>query len=162
MRSGGPRKLSTCSRRAAPPGRDWQHDPALTLLGALVADVDTPGTATEPGVPGLDDLQAARARAGWPQRAAGQRAGAWPALAAPSRGAAGWLRAAVAGGLVAGLASITSLLATSMLARLTRGPPEAAGGSRGTSGRAGCADHPARGQPTVAGHPGAAATPLDW
>jgi hypothetical protein len=109
------------ARGAAGPG--LAHDPALMLLGALVADVDTPGAATEPGVPGLDDLQAARARAGWPQRAAGRRAGAWPALAgAPARGAAAWLRAAVAGGLVAGLASITSLLATSMLARLARGP----------------------------------------
>jgi hypothetical protein len=109
------------ARGAAGPG--LAHDPALTLLGALVADVDTPGAATQPGVPGLDDLQAARARAGWPQRAAVQRAGAWPALAGPpSRGAAAWLRAAVAGGLVAGLASVTSLLATSMLARLARGP----------------------------------------
>ncbi len=104
-------------------GLEQAHDPALTLLGALVADVDTPGTATGPGVPGLDGLQGARARAGWPERAAGQRADAWHALAGPpSRGAAAWLRAAVAGGVVAGLASITSLLATSMLARLTRGP----------------------------------------
>ena len=106
-------------------GLKQARDPALTLLGALVADVDTPGTVTGPGVPGVDDLQGARARAraGWPERAAGQRAGAWRALAGPpSRGAAAWLRAAVAGGVVAGLASITSLLATSMLARLTRGP----------------------------------------
>ena len=104
-------------------GLEQARDPALTLLGALVADVDTPGAATGPRVPGLDDLQGARARAGWPGRAAGQRADAWPALAGPpSRGAAAWLRAAVAGGVVAGLASITSLLATSMLARLTRGP----------------------------------------
>ena len=58
----------------------------------------------------------------WPGRAAG-RAEAWPSLAAAqSRGAAGWLRAAVAGGVVAGLASVTSLIATSMLARLARGP----------------------------------------
>jgi hypothetical protein len=110
-------------------GAELTHDPALRLLGALVADVDTPGTPAGPGVPGLDDLQGARARAGWPERAAGQRAETWPALAgAPSRGAAAWLRAAVAGGVVAGLASITSLLATSMLARLTRGP---ASGGRG-------------------------------
>ena len=59
-------------------------------------------------------------------RVAGQRAEAWQALAgAPSRSAAAWLRAAVAGGVVAGLASITSLIATSMLARLARGPARA-------------------------------------
>jgi hypothetical protein len=104
-------------------GLEQARDPALTLLGALVADVDAPGAVTGPGVPGSDELQGARARAGWPERAAGQRADAWHALAGPpSRGAAAWLRAAVAGGVVAGLASITSLLATSMLARLARGP----------------------------------------
>ena len=59
----------------------------------------------------------------WPGRAAAGRAEAWPSLAAAqSRGAAGWLRAAVAGGVVAGLASVTGLIATSMLARLARGP----------------------------------------
>jgi len=104
-------------------GPELSHDPALMLLGALVADVDTPGTVTEPGVPGPGDRHSDRARAGWSGRAAGQRAEAWQALAgAPSRGAAAWLRAAVAGGVVAGLASITSLIATSMLARLARGP----------------------------------------
>ena len=104
-------------------GPELSHDPALVLLGALVADVDTPGTVTEPDGPGPDDLQRALARPGWPDRAAGQRAGAWQAVAGPpSRGAAAWLRAAVAGGVVAGLASITSLIATSMLARLARGP----------------------------------------
>jgi hypothetical protein len=114
-------------------GPELTHDRALVLLGALVADVDTPGTVTEPGVlgtgvlgtgpPGPGDPQSDRARAGWPGRAAGQRAEAWQVLAnAPSRGVAAWLRAAVAGGVVAGLASITSLIATSMLARLARGP----------------------------------------
>jgi hypothetical protein len=129
-------------------GPELTHDPALVLLSALVADVDTPGAVREsgvprpgvpgpgllrsglpgpgvlgPGTPGPGDLQRDRARAGWPGRAAGQRAEAWQALAsAPSRGVAAWLRAAVAGGVVAGLASITSLIATSMLARLTRGP----------------------------------------
>ena len=104
-------------------GLELTHDPALVLLIALVADVDTPGAVTEPGVPGLEDLQGARGRAGRPERAAGQRAEAWPALAgASSRGAAAWLRAAVAGGVVAGLASVTSLIAASMLARLARGP----------------------------------------
>ena len=104
-------------------GPEPADDPALVLLGALVADVDTPGTVTEPGAPGLDDRQSALARAGRPGRAAGQRAEAWQALAgAPSRGAAAWLRAAIAGGVVAGLASVTSLIATSMLARLARGP----------------------------------------
>ncbi len=94
-------------------GPELTHDPALALLGALVADVDTPSTLAGPG-------QGPR---GWPRRPAGEHAAAWQALAgAPSRGAAGWLRAAVAGGVVAGLASISSLIATSMLARLGRGP----------------------------------------
>ncbi len=102
--------------------------------------------------PGLDDLEARPgARAGWPGRAAGQRAEAWQALAAaPSRGAAAWLRAAVAGGVVAGLASITSLIATSMLARLARGPVPGrrAGGQPG--------GHPA-GHPAAAGQSAARA-----
>jgi hypothetical protein len=106
-------------------GPELTHDPALALLSALIADVDTPDTLTEPGVP-PGDLQRVLAGAGWPGRAAGQRAEAWQALAgAPSRSAAAWLRAAVAGGVVAGLASITSLIATSMLARLARGPARA-------------------------------------
>jgi hypothetical protein len=120
------------------------HDPALALLGALVADVDTPGTRAERGAaPGLAaDRREAHGRAAhgaagpgglaspaWParrtpaRRAAAQRAAARQALAgAQSRGATAWLRAAVAGGVVAGLASVTSLIATSMLARLARGP----------------------------------------
>ena len=108
-RSGGPRKLSTCSLRAAPPAWEFAHDPALALLGAR-----WPRTWTR-RAPG-------RGRApGWPGRA--ERAAAWRALSgSPSRGAAAWLRAAAAGGLVAGLASVTSLIATSMLARLARGP----------------------------------------
>ena len=137
-------------------GPDLTLDPALALLGALVADVDTPGTLAAPGAHVLGDLRHtaarhtharhtharhtharpargrhaqgwhAQARAAWPGRAADQRAEAWQALAAPSRGAAAWLRAAVAGGVVAGLASITSLIATSMLARLARGPARGA------------------------------------
>ena len=76
---------------------------------------------------------------------------AWqPLAAAQPRGAAVWLRTAAAGGVVAGLASVTSLIATSMLARLARGPPEAAGGSGVRPGHVGCADHPG------------AAAPLDW
>ena len=39
----------------------------------------------------------------------------------PSRGLADWLRAAVAGAVVAGLAGTTSLITASMLARLSRG-----------------------------------------
>jgi hypothetical protein len=142
------------ARGAAGPG--LTHDPALALLGALVADVDTPGTLAGrcADVPG--DLRPAhaphirparrrhaqvrnapvrnapvrhapgwRAQA-WPGRAAVQRAEAWQALATPSRGAAAWLRAAVAGGVVAALASVTSLIATSMLARLTRAPARGA------------------------------------
>jgi hypothetical protein len=122
-------------------GPDLPRDPALALMAALLADVDTPGTLAGTGDHGLGDLQHARARrargpytrarpargrhaqarATWPGRAA-ERAEAWQALAVPSRGAAAWLRAGVAGGVVAGLASITSLIATSMLARLARGP----------------------------------------
>ena len=105
------------ARRAA--GPELTHDPALALLGALAADVDTPGTRAEHAAgwpPGP-------AQPAWPGRAAAERAGAWQALAgAQSRGAAAWLRTAVAGGVVAGLASVTSLIATSMLARLARGP----------------------------------------
>ncbi len=92
-------------------GPEFAHDPALALLGALAADVDAPDT--RPGT-----------APGWPGRA--ERAAAWRALSgSPSRGAAAWLRAAAAGGLVAGLASVTSLIATSMLARLARGPVRA-------------------------------------
>ncbi|HEY5351642.1 MAG TPA: hypothetical protein VIK57_04235 [Streptosporangiaceae bacterium] len=106
------------ARRAA--GPELTHDPALALLSALVAEVDTPSTlaGADPGWPGWPD---------WPRRAAAEQAGAWQALAGPSsQDAAGWLRAGVAGGVVAGLASVTSLIATSMLARLTRGPARGA------------------------------------
>lgn len=136
-------------------GPDLTHDPALALLGALVADVDTPGTLAGRCADVLGDLRHTHAphirparrrhpqgrhaqvrhapgwRApAWPGRAADQRAEAWQALATPSRGAAAWLRAAAAGGVVAALASVTSLIATSMLARLTgtpvRGPARGA------------------------------------
>ena len=99
------------ARGAAGPGPT--HDRALVLLGALIADVDTPGAGPAGAQPGQ--------AAAWPGRAG--RAAAWPALSgAPTRGAAAWLRAAVAAAVVAGLASVTSLIATSMLARLARGP----------------------------------------
>ena len=113
-------------------GPDLSHDPVLALLGALVADVDTPSPLAGPGDP----------RAGWPGHAADQRAGAWQAVAAPSRGAAAWLRAAVAGGVVAGLASVTSLIATSMLARLARAPARGPGRGPARAGRRG--QRPAR------------------
>ena len=104
------------ARRAGP---QLLHDPALALLRALAADVDTPQTRAGRAVawpPGP-------AQPAWPGRAAAGRAGAWQSLAdAQSRGAAAWLRTAVAGGVVATLASVTSLIATSMLARLARGP----------------------------------------
>jgi hypothetical protein len=125
-------------------GPQHSRDPALTLLGALVADVDMPGAPAGHGDAGQADLSSGRAagagRAGgaggpggpgaagqaqpaWPGRVAVQRAAAWQALAgAQSRGVAARLRAAVAGGVVAGLVSVTSLIATSMLARLARGP----------------------------------------
>ena len=97
-------------------GPELSHDPALALLGALIADVDTPDTRHPGAPPGRAPV--------WPGRA--ERAAAWHTLSgAPSRGAAAWLRAAVAGGVVAGLASVTSLIATSMLARLARGPARA-------------------------------------
>jgi hypothetical protein len=112
--------INVLAARGAP-GPELSADPALALLGALIADVDTPGTLAEPGG-GQDDL----AQPAWPSRAA-QRAAAWQALAgAPSRGAAAWVRAAVAGGVMAGLASVTGLIATSMLARLARGPARGA------------------------------------
>jgi len=125
-------------------GPQHSRDPALALLGALVADVDVPGAPAGHGDAGQADLSSGRAagagRAGgaggpggpgaagqaqpaWPGRVAVQRAAAWQALAgAQSRGVAARLRAAVAGGVVAGLVSVTSLIATSMLARLARGP----------------------------------------
>lgn len=80
------------ARAAAPPG--LRGDPAFALLSALAADVDEPGSGVRQN---------------------------WPARRAPSRSLAGWLRAAVAGLVVAGLAGTTSLIAASMLARLTRG-----------------------------------------
>jgi hypothetical protein len=157
-------------------GPDLSHDPALALLGALVADVDTPGTLAGRCADVLGDLRHAhaphirparrrhaqgrhaqvrhaqvrhtpgwRAQA-WPGRAADQRAEAWQALATPSRGAAAWLRTAVAGGVVAALASVTSLIATSMLARLTRAPVRgpARGPVRGPARAAWPGQRPAR------------------
>jgi len=152
-------------------GPDLTHDPALALLGALVADVDAPGTLTGRCADVLGDLRHAhaphirparrrhaqgrhaqarhapgwRAQA-WPGRAADQRAEAWHALATPSRGAAAWLRAAVAGGVVAALASVTSLIATSMLARLTRAPIR--GPARGTARGAWSGQRPTRARRT--------------
>ncbi len=88
-------------------GAQLAHDPALALLGALAADVDTPSTRPEPGEPGVGvpgggvhDGEAHGGVAGpaWPGRAAAQRAAARQALAGPqTRGAAAWLRAAVRG-----------------------------------------------------------------
>jgi hypothetical protein len=118
-------------------GPELLHDPALALLSALAADVDTPQTRAEraaarpggpvqpawPGGPMQPAWRGSPGQPAWPGRAAAERAAAWQSLAgAQSRGAAAWLRTAVAGGVVAGLASVTSLIATSMLARLARGP----------------------------------------
>jgi hypothetical protein len=117
-------------------GPEPTHDPALALLGALVADVDTPGTRTEPGAPGPGDLQPALA-AGWPGRAVRCSYGGGPGRRAVPEGGSLAAGAAVAGGVVAGLASITSLIATSMLARLARGPaswPVAAAARPGAPG----------------------------
>ena len=115
------------ARRAA--GPELTHDPALALLSALVAEVDTPSTlaGADPGWPDWPGWPGWPGWPDWPRRAAAEQAGAWQALAGPSsQDAAGWLRAGVAGGVVAGLASVTSLIATSMLARLTRGPARGA------------------------------------
>ena len=78
-------------------------DPAAALLAALSADVDVPALQDRPVMA--------------PRRAVegGAMAGE------PSRGLAGWLRAAVAGAVVAGLAGTTGLITASMLARLSRG-----------------------------------------
>jgi hypothetical protein len=85
--------IDLLARRAgAPPG--LPDDPALALLSALAADVDEPGTGVREN---------------------------WVVRRAPSRSLAGWLRAAVAGLVVAGLAGTTSLVTASMRARLTRG-----------------------------------------
>ncbi len=80
------------ARAATPAG--LLDDPALALLSALAADVDQPGTSVRQE---------------------------WVVRRAPTRSLAGWLRAAVAGLVVAGLAGTTSLVTASMLARLTRG-----------------------------------------
>jgi hypothetical protein len=80
------------ARAATPAG--LRDDPALALLSALAADVDQPGASVRQE---------------------------WVVRRAPSRGLAGWLRAAVAAVVVAGLAGTTSLVTASMLARLTRG-----------------------------------------
>ncbi|MGI8447253.1 MAG: hypothetical protein ACR2MP_08765, partial [Streptosporangiaceae bacterium] len=101
--------INVLSARGAA-GPDLTHDLALALLGALVADVDTPSTLAGPGDRGLADLQHARAparhthahhtharhthagqapgrhaqaRTAWPGRAADQRTEAWQALATP-------------------------------------------------------------------------------
>ncbi len=103
-------------------GPEQAHDLALALLGALAADVDAPSAQAEHAAmpPGGSE------QPGWPCRAAAERATAWQALAgAQSRGAAVWLRTAVAGGVAAALASVTSLIVTGMLARLARGPARA-------------------------------------
>jgi len=78
-------------------------DPAAALLAALSADVDVPALQDQPVMtPGWAAVGGARA-------------------VPPSRGLADWLRAAVAGAVVAGLAGTTSLITASMLARLSRG-----------------------------------------
>jgi hypothetical protein len=81
-------------------------DPALSVLAALVADVDSsPGPASRP-VAGRSAPQPGRA--------------ARPAADGSAGGVVAWLRAAVMGAVVAGLAGTTSLVAASVLARLYR------------------------------------------
>jgi hypothetical protein len=92
-------------------------DPAVSVLAALVADVDSsPGPARRPA--------AGRSMAR-PSRAAR------PAADGSAAGVVGWLRAAVTGALVAGLAGTTSLVAASVLARLYR----VTGGRAGAAAR---------------------------
>jgi hypothetical protein len=106
------------TRAAVPPG--LRDDPALALLTALAEDVDAPGAE----VPQDPRIRALRRRArGWEP-------------AGPPRGVAAWLRTAVAGAVVASLAGTTSLIAASMLARLTGGRARHRGG--------GCSRRPAR------------------
>ena len=105
--------IELLAARAAPAG--LPDDPAFALLTALARDVDRPGDGVA-----RDD-------------------GVWAGRRAPSRSLAGWLRAAVAGRLVAGLAGTTSLITASMLARLTRGA-----GGRGRRLDRGWAARPAR------------------
>jgi len=105
-----------------------RDDPALAVLGALSADVDSPGTRP----------------AGAAARLGGRPRGA--ARVAPgglsSRGLAAWLRAAVVGVVLAGLAGTTSLIYTSMLDRLlSRGPARG-----GRHARGGGAYRPSRGR----------------
>lgn len=112
------------ARAAVPPG--VRDDPAVTLLTALAADVDTPGAEVAPD----PRVRALRRRArGW--EPASPARGWEPAT--PARGLAAWLRTAVAGAVVAGLAGTTSLIAASMLARLTGG--RARPRARGWAGR---------------------------
>jgi hypothetical protein len=108
-------------------GPELIHDPALALLAALRSDVNTPSTRPGPLVPGLARRQ------GRPRRAA--------LAGSPSRGVAAWLRTALAGAVLAGLASSASLLCASMLGRLARGP-----GRRGQLPSGGWAGRPARGR----------------
>ena len=82
-------------------------DPAAALLAALSADVDVPARQDQPVIR--------------PVMAPAAAAVTGTMAAAPSPGLAAWLRAAVAGAVVAGLAGTTSLITASMLARLSRG-----------------------------------------
>jgi hypothetical protein len=84
------------------------------LLGALAADVDTPSVRP---VAGLGRCES------------------------PAGGLAAWLRAAVAGAVLAGLAGTTSLICASMLDRLRCAPRR-----RGRGTADGWAPRPARGR----------------
>lgn len=126
--------------------RPLPRDRALMLLRALVADVDTPdavrgghprqrsgaGTAAGAGPDGRPaadpSARPAAAASDWLPSARPAAAAGGPmsdrevAMRAASGGVAAWLRAAVSGAVVAGLAGTTSVVATSMLARLSRDP----------------------------------------
>ena len=107
-------QLAARAARGLPPG----GDPALVLLGALAADVDSPSARPPAG------------RAGRPRHR--------PAV---PNGLVAWPRAAVAGAVLAGLAGTTSLICASMLDRLRCAPR-----GRGQPAAGRWAPRPARGR----------------
>jgi hypothetical protein len=106
--------IEVLAERVAMPAR-MLHDPAVTLLSALAADVD----AREAGLGVLTGTRSGPAR-----RRPGATAGRLVRAPVPRIGA--WVRVAAAGAVAAGT---TSFVAAGMVARLARGP--ASDGSRG-------------------------------
>jgi hypothetical protein len=102
--------IGVLAARAATP-RPLLRDPAVAALCALTADVDGWDGAPQ-APPGM--LHGLRRR--------GRGGADVLRVAAPPRGMASWVRAAVAGVVVAGIAGTTSVVTAGMLARLARGP----------------------------------------